>query len=261
MRLTPAASKRIATGAALCVSLAASALAASEEVRLEYPAEGATVPERVSFHIAVPGGSALPVASARIELSRDRWKSIDRVWDSSESMRGWTLGDAGHPGRVTYCCATSLGEGPWEWRARTAGPGGEAASSRATSFRVDATPPAEIDELRVQRRPDGVVNLSWDPVVTDVDGKPETVDHYVIYRYQSRGIFSQSPPMRLGQTRAVTYDDRLGRRQTGSGGRASKPADDARTVYYKVVAVDVAGNEIGLREATPSPAAPDTPDR
>ncbi len=139
----------------------------------------------------------------------------------------------------SFRCPEDLPEGAWEWRVRLEGAEG-AADSRAVPFSVDATPPAEVEGLSVRRQADGSLALAWKPVTEDIEGKPETVDHYAVYRYETLGTFPQGAPARVAEVHSPLFIDR--RPPAGAGARA--------LLYYKVVAVDAAGNELGLRGAS-----------
>ena len=204
------------------------------------PAEGSVVGARPLFRFAVKGvgegwESAMPPV---IELSQDDWKSTLRVYSlGSGPARGWRLTSPASGGASgTFRCPEELPEGGWQWRIRL---DGAAAPSPwgSISFRVDSTPPGEVRTLKVQRRSDGSLALSWSPVTEDVEGKPETVDHYAIYRYDSLGTFPQAAPSRIAEIRATAFVDRRAPTRVGS-----RPV-----LYYKVVAVDAAGNELGVR--------------
>lgn len=200
-----------------------------------------------------------------------------------DSPRGWTIaaGSGGRDGGGTLQCPAWLAEGGWEWRVRAFYQGAEVDGAKPAAFTVDATPPAEVGGLRLVWRVDGTLLLSWDPVLVDIEGRPEAIDRYVVYRYDASGIFVQPQVQALGETRVPAFVDR--QPVLGSGGprRPEKerarsatadiesaegsgpsrivvgPRADAagkRTLYYKVVAVDVAGNELGRREAVGSPS-------
>ena len=190
----------------------------------------------------------------RIELSRDGWKTVERTWDTRESRRGWTIVAGNGPGKkgARLVCPWSLAEGGWEWRATVFVHGDEKTAPRAGAFRIDATPPAEVTGLRVRRSPEGAVQLSWEPVSLDVEGRPEDVDHYVVYRYDARGIFARPEAVRLGTTRLPAFVDRsVAGAPTRDGRTSAGTPSRGRALYYEVVAVDVAGNELGLRDAPP----------
>ena len=260
----------------LALSLMPGLLHSAEEPRAVEPAEGRTVGPRPVFRFTSKGG-VKPDGHAVIEISRDRWKSLDHVWDSNDSPRGWSLPGPLEPWDGSFRCPQALMEGSWEWRVRLSlGEGAAADTSRPAAFRIDATPPAEIEGLKLQHRSDGAIALTWEPVLYDVEGKPETVDHYVIYRYSARGIFPQAAPMKIGESRGASFVDRAPQSpRPGTGPRdapakgaagsnvaagADLPAKPGPAVnseqggapaYYKVVAVDSAGNELGVRDLPP----------
>jgi hypothetical protein len=236
------------------------------EVRLSAPLAGSVVPARPLFLVTARVEGDCDGLAPAIQISHDGWKSIDRTWSQKESPLGWRVEPSDTEVAIAFRPPEGLDEELWQWRARVMAGGVLSESPRASGFRVDVTPPAEIEGLHLQRRPDGAVLLRWDPVALDVEGRPDLVDHYVIYRYDRRGTFPQGPLVRIGESRAPTWIDRKpaaggqgisevpppskggaqGQDPSRRGKRASEPP--AATIYYKVVAVDVAGNELGIRE-------------
>ena len=101
-------------------------------------------------------------------------------------------------------------------------------------LRVDSIPPAPVENLMVRRDPGrGVVELEWDPVALDVEGGPEYVARYHVYRYPRADLTPRVEPFEVAeteQTRLVLALD---------------PADDAALWFYRVSAEDLAGNEAG----------------
>lgn len=222
----------------------------ADQVRATEPVDGAVTGPRPIFCFTV-SGEWDSSSRARIELSRDRFKTIERSWDMRDSQRGWTIfteGAAGSRGGSLEC-PEMLPEGPWEWRLRVFSKDSETDAARPGSFRIDATPPAEVTGLRLERRPEDAVLLAWDPVLYDAEGRPETVDRYVIYRYDSRGIFSQARASEIGATRSLSFLDRTraARATSLDHGVPGVSVSGRPTLYYKVVAVDAAGNELGRR--------------
>ena len=195
---------------------------------------------------------------------------LDGLGACQDSTLGWRQESGENDIAIAFRPPEALEEEDWQWRARVQTGGVPTESARPSPFRVDVTPPAEIEGLKVQRRPDGAVLLRWDPVTQDLEGRPESVDHYVVYRYDRRGTFPQVPLVKVGESRLTTYIDRRGVdpgkvRQDGPpllapeppppppAGRSAtggKSAADGGPIYYKIVAVDVAGNELGSRENT-----------
>ena len=101
------------------------------------------------------------------------------------------------------------------------------------AFRVDTTAPAAVSDVRVNIREDGRLELRWDPVYEDENGEPEEVAGYRVYRFLNKRATQNRPTFFVGEaltTRFLLperYDD-----------------DEIALLYFKVTAVDVAGNEI-----------------
>ena len=282
-----------------------------EDVTPFEPADGAVVGERPVFRFHLKGDWK-GVGQAMIEISRDRWKTVEKSWDMRESMAGWgMIAEEDEKGGL-FRCTESIPEGDWEWRVTVFENGAQYEGRRPAAFRVDATPPAVVEGLRMKRLPDGSLVLTWDPVIYDVAGRPETVDHYVVYRYNSKGVFLNAKGMEAGESSTTTFTDTSPMKTTTeivaeaekarakeeaaaakkSAGAARKPAapdtgrgapaapgappaganaaapanpkpprgftraeldGEHRAIYYKVVAVDVAGNELGRRTGTMPP--------
>lgn len=248
-----------------------------------------------------------------ILATRDDWKTVEKTWSPRDSSLGWRQETGDAEVAIAFRPPEALEEDAWQWRARVQTGGVPTESPRASSFKVDVTPPAEIEGLRLQRRPDGGIALGWDPVTQDVEGRPETIDHYVVYRYDRRGTFPQGMLVKIGESRTPSFIDRRGAtagkgerpdgpplldrdaasgsgpspegaspgkagpaitreadtgdmqgRPSGGGARTRPASPGARrgsaskrpapaaasTIYYKIVAVDIAGNELGLREGS-----------
>jgi hypothetical protein len=251
----------------------------------------------MSLHLAAPspgaivGGHPLFLLTVRVEgvcddiapviqASHSNWRTIERSWSFKDSPRGWRKESSDSSIAIAFRPAEALEEETWQWRARVQAQGVPTESGRSSPFRVDVTPPAEIEELHLQRRPDGAVLLRWDPVTQDIEGRPESVDHYVIYRYDRRGTFPQGPLVKLGESHAPVYVDRRGASRdpnradlpplldrdvpppppARSKSGKTKPSEAlAGTIYYKVVAVDAAGNELGVREGGGTPEIVEPP--
>jgi hypothetical protein len=90
----------------------------------------------------------------------------------------------------------------------------------------DVTSPAEVSGL-VLSRSGNDVDMTWTPVTQDAGGNPESVDHYVVYR-----------------SVAATFPDHYFVGSTTDSSLSDlAAADDSKSYYYLVAAVDVAGNE------------------
>jgi hypothetical protein len=249
---------RIAAAGLLLLLVVCQALAATDPARRNEPLDGAAVSASPVFTILLPAPWS-EGSRAILELSRDHWESIERAWDTAESTRGWIFPQGQDRKLLKFQCPEPLAEGNWEWRVRYpsgSGPSG-AETNRSVAFRVDATPPAEIEDLRLRTRPDGTVQIQWDPVTTDAEGKPESVDHYVVYRYEAKGTFPQSSYAVIGRTRGTSFEDRAPGSRAPRGAQGTSGSASPGTHYYKVVAVDASGNEMGVRGgASPEDAAP-----
>jgi hypothetical protein len=115
----------------------------------------------------------------------------------------------------------------------------------ASSVEVSATPtfvrgvkpPGFIDSLLVSRSGSNLV-LTWDPVITDIYGRPESAVTYQVYRGTTPG-FEPSPANRIATNLAApTFTD---------PGAVAGPA-----YHYLVHAVDVEGNVGGLGRQLPN---------
>jgi hypothetical protein len=180
-----------------------------------------------------------------IELSRDGFEEDIHSWDMRKSWRGWTLysdnADVEYASGATFTPTEDLAEGTWEWRITAHEGGADIPLDFVSSFMVDNTPPAEVAGLRI--RPDeesGNPILSWDPVFLDINGGPETVSHYKVYRYDRRGRFLVGGNL---QVVGMSETTRL---------LIEKPSwSPSRINYFMVTAVDQVGNEtVPRRSAT-----------
>ncbi len=119
-------------------------------------------------------------------------------------------------------------------------------SSRTSGFSAEASgvptqvrgarSPAFITTLRVAKSGTDAV-LTWDPVTSDIYGKPETVAFYEVFRGDAPG-FVPSPSNRIGTPATPTFSDT---------GALSSPA----AYHYLVRAVDSDGNVGGLGNQLP----------
>jgi fibronectin type 3 domain-containing protein len=100
---------------------------------------------------------------------------------------------------------------------------------------ADVTPPAEVTELRVTKDAGDVV-LTWSEVTTDRAGQPETIERYDVYRGTDPDFVpdKDGDTNRIGTAISPEYVD------TGA-------AADSITYFYRVSAIDAAGNESNTR--------------
>ena len=105
---------------------------------------------------------------------------------------------------------------------------------------ADVTGPADVAGLRVDRS-GGDVILSWGAVTTDALGNPETVDHYNVYRGETKDFVPDKAGglNKIGESTTTSFTD---------VGAASGPPD----AYYLVSAVDTSSNEGGTKTPTVS---------
>jgi hypothetical protein len=82
----------------------------------------------------------------------------------------------------------------------------------------------------------GLVELVWDPVATDVEGGPEYVARYHVYRFPRAETTPQAAPYRVTTTEQTSV--------TLPVSDAGEPA----IWFYRVTAEDLAGNEAGRIE-------------
>jgi hypothetical protein len=270
----------------LLLALAFAAPARAEEpsvpcrvlgLRLEAPASGATIGGHPLFLMTVRVEGVCDDIAPVIQASHSDWRTIERSWSYKDSPRGWRQEPGDSEIAIAFRPPEALEEETWQWRARVFAEGVPTESGRSSPFKVDVTPPAEIEGLHLQRRSDGAVLLRWDAVIQDIEGRPESVDHYVIYRYDRRGTFPQGPLVKVGESHTTAYVDRRGSAadknradippllERDGPPPASSKAGKARagdalsgTIYYKIVAVDVAGNELGVREGGGTSGAAET---
>lgn len=106
----------------------------------------------------------------------------------------------------------------------------------------DVVGPASVSQLLVERSGDDLV-LTWDEVVTDAAGQPETVDVYRVYRGLSPDFVPDADggSNRIGEAALPEFTD------VGA-------ASDGVDYYYLVSAVDAAGNESNTK--APSVSVP-----
>ena len=106
------------------------------------------------------------------------------------------------------------------------------------TFRVDTTPPRPVTGVKVTHRDDGALLFEWEPVHFDVNDNPDRVVGYRIYRFTRRGRFRSHTLHLIGETLKTSFVDAY--------------ADDSeRFAYYRITAVDEAGNEIDRRRPWP----------
>lgn len=107
-----------------------------------------------------------------------------------------------------------------------------------TALAADVTAPARILDVTIVKDGDNL-RLIWSEVATDVTGQPETVDLYQVYRGTTPDFVPDktSGSNLLGTSVLAEYVD------------AGAAVDGAPQYFYRVTAVDTAGNESGSMDA------------
>ena len=202
----------------------------------ETPQDGASVGKKPRFVVRA-GGADIEKLRFRIELSRDDFKTTAYTFDQLKDASGWavTALDDQTPG-ARYVPREPLAGGDYLWR--VASWDGLSWKESADRFRVqiDDVPPADVDGVRMTRDPGGAcVRLTWQPVSTDRDGRPERVAMYHVYRYAAKGPTHPIRPFEAGETTGYTLED-------CDAASLEKPV-----LFFRVVAEDEAGNIPGRK--------------
>ncbi len=155
----------------------------------------------------VSGVAALIFASNIGEIAPSYDFDGDKTWDADE-VRAWlqaTAEDLGNPGKDEF-----YGYGLVD-------------AEKAVPKPADSELPSKVTGLTVSAVSESQLNLSWNPATDNV-----AVDHYNIYRSTTSG-FTPSQENLIATSTTTSYSD--------TGLTAST------TYYYRVSAVDTAGNE------------------
>lgn len=198
------------------------------------PLDGARSGTRPKFVVRAESASVMKLRF-KIELSRDRFKTISYTFDQLKDSNGWafTAAEGQEPGAIHFARQPIKG-GDYLWR--VASWDGLSWMTGPTEFRitVDDVSPAEVTGVRMTRvKGSGCVRVSWDSVVTDANGGTERIKQYHVYRYWERTRVNPIGPFAAGSTTDTEFEDcnplTLG-----------KPL-----VFYRVEAEDEAGNVFG----------------
>ncbi len=244
---------RVALFLALCLGLAPLSARAFEGERPGYPVNDERVGAWFEFWIEADGRPATE-EFYRIEVARDSdFEQVVAVFDQRKQKQGWLIGDPlglddipeqyrpqNYEG-IHYKVRGRLRDGEYWWRAYKALGGGDwTLLDGEGHFFVDTDPPAPVDSLEVTKLEDGSIELRWAPVVMEVDEEPEDTAGYRVYRYTRR---LKRYPLMTRYLVAETEDTRL----------VLPPDEDEnlKIVFYRVNAVDQAGNEMGRRRPKP----------
>ncbi len=231
--------KIVRIAAPLAVALLAAVRAPAQvvdEVRPLEPERGAVVGVKPALRVAVKGEDLVKMRF-KIELSRDGFDTIAATFDQQKDPNGWAFTDAGWDVKgALYQVRQDLPDGTYEWRVSAWNGVDWVAGKSTSSFRVDAVPPADVDGLTMTvDRARKVIHLEWRPVQVDIEGHPELVARYHVYRYVRKWFFASYAVYEVGTTEDTAFDDR------------DEAAFSGNLLFYKVAAEDAAGNEQGRR--------------
>jgi hypothetical protein len=167
----------------------------------------------------------------RIRLDPLRDDGSRHVFDQRKSRSGWLVGE---PGRMLYRPTRPLADGAYRWNVAVWNGVEWVTHARPFKLKIDSVPPADVEDLSVERdTPEGRALIEWSPVTLDRNGRPEFVSLYHIYRYE-RG----SPVRRVRVHEIATVEEP---RFVDSDPRAIREP----LLFYRVTAEDEAGNEGG----------------
>jgi hypothetical protein len=200
----------------------------------ESPRDGASVATKPRLVVRA-GGVDVEKLRFRIELSRDGFKTLAYTFNQLKDATGWavTTLDDQTPGAV-YFPRQPLAGGDYLWR--VASWDGLTWKEGRDRFRlqIDDVPPEDVEGVRMARDPGGsCMRITWQPVTTDRDGRPERVASYHVYRYAAKGPTHPIRPFEAGETTGFSFDD-------CDAASLEKPV-----LFYRVVAEDEAGNISG----------------
>ncbi len=220
----------------------------SQDVRniiLAEPENNQITSAKPMFKIIIEGENLPRNLKYKIEISNDNFDTVMFTFEQLNNKKGWSIHELYNEEDYNdilergafYRAYEDLPDGLYQWRASVHTGVTYQDGSTVSSFIVDSTPPAEVIGLRLAfDATSGFTKLQWDPVFLDVNGRSEYIDHYNVYRYERRSFFFVIRPFFIGSTETESFVDR-DVNKSGQG----------KVLFYKVVAVDKAGNELGRR--------------
>ena len=215
-----------------------------EKVKLVEPASGQISANKPVFKILVEGDDLGPSIKYKLELSSDNFETIYRSFEQVNDRKGWVNHElySDDASEITekgalYRVQEALPDGVYQWKAAAYDGMTYHDSDSTSTFIVDSVPPADVSGLMlVFDHKTGMTHLFWNPVLMDINGRSENVDHYNIYRYEKRSFFFIIRVFFIGSSERESFIDKdINKNSLG------------RVLFYKVVAVDKAGNELGRR--------------
>lgn len=195
------------------------------------PVNGGVMGPKGMFRVGYEG-TDLGKSLFKIEMSRDDFETIDYTFDQQQESNGWAFTAYGGESGAIYRLRQPLPDGVYRWRVSAWNGIDWVRGQRTFTVTVDAVPPAAVEgiEMTVDRK-NKSIRLSWSPVFTDKNGKPELVQRYHVYRYERRSFFWVVRPFEIGVVEDTMFEDR------------DEKAFSIPLLFYKVNAEDVAGNE------------------
>ncbi|MEW5807495.1 MAG: hypothetical protein AB1756_09145 [Acidobacteriota bacterium] len=208
-----------------------------EKIILVEPENGKITNNKPLFKILVEGDDISPSTKYRIELSRDDFETVEQTFEQISEKRGWSIHEYENEKGAIYRAQKPLPDGVYQWRASVYDGISYIDGKQTSSFIVDSIPPVEVTGLDLEFDPTtGFTHLRWDSVFLDANGNSEQVDHYNIYRYEKRSFFFVIRVFYIGSTETTSFIDKDVNKNI-----------PGKVIYYKVVAVDKAGNELGRK--------------
>jgi hypothetical protein len=198
------------------------------------PADRARVGPKPRFRMGIRGAE-LEKVHYRIELSRDDFETIEHTFDQLVNRSGWGVIDPRfeNPGAV-YLTSKPLEDGTYDWRPWAHNGIDWVEGKIACRIEIDSIAPETV-EVQMYVSPEGNIVLDWDLVTLDLDGRPEYVTKYHVYRYKMRTMFFVVRPFHYAEVDQPPFED-------------DNPDSLAtRLLFYKVTAEDEAGNETERR--------------
>lgn len=195
------------------------------------PPNGGSAGTKPILKIGVKG-TELGKMKFRIVLSQDDFETAAYTFDQQKDPAGWAYTALGGESGAIYRSKEALKPGKYAWKV-WAWNGVEWVSGKDVFvLTLDNVPPAEVEGIRMYfDRDRGAIVVDWAPVVQDRDGRPERVVKYNVYRYDRKNTFFVIRPYWIGETISTHFEDK------------DKRVLDSPILFYRITAVDEAGNE------------------
>ena len=200
-----------------------------EEVFPEEPGDGSTVGPRPIIRIGVDGDD-IHMMRFKIVMSQDDFDTESHVFDQTKDQAGWSFAVLGDEAGALLRVPKPLNEGVHDWKVYAWNGVDWVEGDNVYRMTVDSIRPEDVETLMADRSENGGVELSWDPVTLDLNGRPEYISRYHVYRYSRRSFFFSIRAFEISVTDETYYvdDSQIGR--------------SADMLFYKITAEDQAGN-------------------